>query len=73
MVKAACVTNELDRLTGGGSSVTDNVVRHGEESEKRATCEKNGVSMEGEFLFSHAVGEFLREEVRVGSFRTTIC
>ncbi len=32
-------------------------------------CEKNGVSMEGEFVFSRAVGEFLREEVREGTFK----
>jgi hypothetical protein len=69
VVRAACVTNELERLRGGGSSVADKTVGKVREDAKRTTCEKNGVSMEGEFVFSRAVGEFLREEVRVGSFR----
>ncbi len=66
VVRAACVTTELERLRGGDTSHTRGDVR---ENAKKTTCEKNGVSMEGEFVFLQAVGEFLREEVRVESFR----
>jgi hypothetical protein len=31
--------------------------------------EENEVSLEGEFTFSKAIGEFLQKEVRVGNFR----
>ncbi len=33
----------------------------------------NGVTVEGQFTFSKALGNFLREEVRVGGFRGTMC
>jgi hypothetical protein len=65
VVRAACVTGEIDRMVGGGKGEGGS----GEAGKKQTTCEKNGISVEGEFVFSKAVGEFLREEVRVGAFK----
>ncbi len=36
--------------------------RKDESDGKKTTCEKNGVSLEGEFLFPRAVGEFLKQK-----------
>jgi hypothetical protein len=49
VVRAACVTSELEKLRGG---------ERAKENAKKTTCEKEGLSMEGEFVFSRAVGEF---------------
>jgi hypothetical protein len=39
------------------------------EQDESLGNEKNGISVEGEFAFGKAVGEFLREEVRAGTFK----
>jgi hypothetical protein len=57
----AGMTSEMVRAKGG--------TKGDESGVKRTVCEKNGVSIEGEFVFSRAVGEFLKEEVRAGSFK----
>jgi hypothetical protein len=63
-VCAATVSNEMEKLMKGER------VGGGEAKDERKTkSEKNGVSLEGEFVFSKAVGEFLRLEVKGGSFR----
>jgi hypothetical protein len=59
----AGMTDEIGRARGGSGKGAENNGR------QRTTCEKNGVSMEGEFVFSRAVGDFLREEVRMGTFK----
>jgi hypothetical protein len=66
VVRAACGSGELEKMQArkGGDGEKD-----GGESMKRTRCERNGVSMEGEFVFTKAVGEFLREEVRNGTFK----
>jgi hypothetical protein len=66
MVRAACESNELGRLKAGKGRLGE---EEGDENTKKTRCERNGVSMEGEFVFSRAVGEFLREEVRNGTFK----
>ncbi len=58
------MTNEMEKLRRG-----EKVGKTDESDRKNTTCEKNGVSLEGEFVFSRAVGEFLRTEVRDGTFR----
>jgi hypothetical protein len=63
-VRAANVTYEMEKLRRG-----EKVGRKDESDGKKTTCEKSGVSLEGEFVFSRAVGEFLRTEVRDGTFR----
>jgi hypothetical protein len=64
-VNAAVAPMELRKMmmAGRGESGMET-----DESE-RLRSEENGVSMECEFTFSKAVGEFLREEVRAGTFR----
>jgi hypothetical protein len=62
-------TNEVVKLMGGERIRETGEVCNDREGAVKAACEKNGVSVEGEFVFSRAVGEFLREEVRMGSFR----
>ncbi len=64
----AGLTNEIVRARGG-SQETEKGLKGDENGAKRTTCEKNGVLLEGEFVFSRAVGEFLREEVRTGTFK----
>jgi hypothetical protein len=66
MVRAACESGELERLKAGKVGEGE---KEGDENTKKTRCESNGVSMEGEFVFSRAVGEFLREEVRNGTFK----
>jgi hypothetical protein len=57
----AGMTSEMAKAKGGSKGDENGV--------KRTVCEKNGVSIEGEFVFSRAVGEFLKEEVRAGTFK----
>jgi hypothetical protein len=64
LVHAATVTNEMEKLMKG-----ETVGRDDENGERKTKSEGNGVSLEGEFVFSRAVGEFLRMEVRDGLFR----
>jgi hypothetical protein len=61
VVHPAGMTNEMAKAKGGSKGDENGV--------KRMMCEKNGVSIEGEFVFSRAVGEFLKEEVRAGTFK----
>ncbi len=68
VVQPAGMTSEMLKLRGGRQE-TEKGLRDEERRAKKTTCEKNGVSMEGEFVFSRAVGEFLKEEVRVGAFK----
>ncbi len=68
VAQPAGMTSEMIRPRGG-SGETGKGLRGEENGAKRTTSEKNGVSMEGEFVFSRAVGEFLKEEVRVGAFK----
>jgi hypothetical protein len=69
VVRAACVTSEIDRMMGERKGGDKGVDGSDEAGGKKMTCEKNGVSVEGEFVFSRAVGKFLREEVQVGAFK----
>ncbi len=62
-------TNEVVKLMGGERIGETGEVCNDGEGAVKAACEKNGVSVEGEFVFSQVAGEFLREEVRMGSFR----
>jgi hypothetical protein len=61
---AATGTNEMEKLMKGES-----VGREDENGGKKTKSEGNGVSLEGEFVFSRAVGDFLRLDVREGLFR----
>jgi hypothetical protein len=65
-VRAASGTGELERMQNRKGGEGEKELG---ESMKRTRCENNGVSMEGEFVFTRAVGEFLREEVRNGTFK----
>jgi hypothetical protein len=65
-VHAAVEPKELERLRSKGrvgQMETDSV------DENSLCSEKHGISVEGEFAFGKAVGEFLREEVRSGTFK----
>jgi hypothetical protein len=53
---------EIERLKM--SVGEDKMIMDGEEEWEKVGSEVNGVSIEGEFTFSRAVSEFLREEVR---------
>jgi hypothetical protein len=68
VVRAATRTNEMAKLMGCENKRVEGSVQESEEMEKMMS-EKNGGSVEGEFVFSRAVGEFLKEEVRAGSFK----
>jgi hypothetical protein len=59
-VRAACVMKEMVKLMGGDKG--SEKVEGGDDvgCGKRTNCEKNSMSVEGEFVFSQAVGEFLR-------------
>jgi hypothetical protein len=73
VVRAAVRTNEMAKLMGSENRKVDGTVQDIDEMEKM-TSEKNGVSVEGEFVFSRAVGEFLKEEVRERApSRATTC
>jgi hypothetical protein len=69
-VRAAGVPHEVERLRGRRE-------RAGENGDKNSVTgkaimlrsEKKGVSVEGEFAFAKAVGEFWKEEVRAGSVK----
>jgi hypothetical protein len=64
---AAEVPREIERLKtrGGGERMeTENA-----ERVDRNESEENGISIEGEFAFTKAVGEFLKEEVREGGYK----
>ncbi len=65
-VRAACESGELGRLKAGKGGGGE---EEGDANTKKTRCERNGVSMEGEFVFSRAAREFLREEVRNGTFK----
>jgi hypothetical protein len=52
-----------------GASDKMEVESGGSENENRNESEVNGISIEGEFAFTKAVGEFLREEVREGGYK----
>jgi hypothetical protein len=68
-VRAACVTKEMVKMMGGDLTGGKVGGKGGKGGEEVTNCEKNGISVEGEFVFSRAVGEFLREEVRAGTFK----
>ncbi len=61
--------HEVERLRGEGKEQgimdTDSVTAEA----VMLRSEKNGVSVEGEFAFAKAVGEFWKEDVRAGSFK----
>jgi nucleotide-binding universal stress UspA family protein len=67
VVRAAVRTNEMAKLMGTDNRKLEGTVQDSEM--EKMTSEKNGVSVEGELVFSRAVGEFLKEEVRAGSFK----
>ncbi len=62
---AAVAPMELRKMMVAGRGESGMETDEGE----RLRSEENGVSMESEFTFSKAIGEFLREEVRAGTFR----
>jgi hypothetical protein len=66
-VHATVAPKELEMLRskrkGGDQMDTEN------ELDESLGSEKNGISVEGEFAFGKEVGEFLREEVRAGTFK----
>jgi hypothetical protein len=66
-VHAAVAPKELERLRskrkGGDQMDTEN------DLDESLGSEKNGILVEGEFAFGKAVGAFLREEVRAGTFK----
>ncbi len=66
---AGCLPREIERLRNV-ERVRMRWKHAGERREKGGLGSKvNGVSVEGEIAFAKAVGEFLREEVRVGTFQ----
>jgi hypothetical protein len=59
---------EIERLkTGAGDKMETESA--GSENVNRNESEVNGISIEGEFAFTKAVGEFLKEEVREGGYK----
>jgi hypothetical protein len=68
-VCAADKPRELERMKNNGKLSTRMETDGGDGDEDRLQCEDNGISLEGEFAFGRAVGEFLKEEVRAGTFK----
>ncbi len=68
-VHAAVAPMELRKMMVAGRGESGMETDEGE----RLRSEENGVSMECEFTFSKAIGEFLREEVRAGPSEETTC
>jgi hypothetical protein len=68
-VFAAKKPRELERMKNNGNVTVQMETDIGECEEDELQSEANGISMEGEFAFGKAVGEFLREEVRAGTFK----
>jgi hypothetical protein len=66
---AAEVPREIERLKMKGACDRMEVESGGSENENRNESEVNGISIEGEFAFTKAVGEFLKEEVREGGYK----
>ncbi len=66
---AADKPRELERMKNNGKLATRMETDTGDCDEDRLQSEANGISLEGEFAFGRAVGEFLREEVRAGTFK----
>jgi hypothetical protein len=68
-VRAAKKPRELEKMKNKGRSTGQMDTDSLEGEVNRLQTEDNGISMEGEFAFGKAVGEFLREEVRAGNFK----
>ncbi len=72
-LRAAAVPREFERPRGGGNEQgimdTDSVT----SETGLLQSERNAVSVEGEFAFAKAAGEFLTEEVRGGHSKATMC
>ncbi len=68
-VRAAERPRELEKMKHKGKTTGQMDTDSLEEEVKRLQSEENGISLEGEFAFGKAVGEFLREEVRAGNFK----
>jgi hypothetical protein len=66
---AAEAPREIERLRTKGTTDRMEVESGGSENENRNDSEVNGISIEGEFAFTKAVGEFLKEEVREGGYK----
>jgi hypothetical protein len=67
-VMAAKRPREVEKMKNNGK-LTEQMETDVVEKEDVLQNETNGISMEGEFGFGKAVGEFLREEVRAGTFK----
>jgi hypothetical protein len=68
-VFAAKKPRELERMKNNGNVTVQMENDKGDCEDDMLQSEANGISMEGEFAFGWAVGEFLREEMRAGTFK----
>jgi hypothetical protein len=68
-VRAAKKPRELEKMKNKGRSTGQMETDSVEGEVDTLQTEANGISMEGEFAFGRAIGEFLREEVRAGNFK----
>jgi hypothetical protein len=66
---AAEVPREIERLKMTGAGDRMETESSGSENVNRNESEVNGISIEGKFAFTKAVGEFLKEEVREGGYK----